>query len=444
MQNLTETRKYFGTDGIRGVYGEDLTDGLAMLVGNSLGLAAAGGTVVIGRDNRNGGENLARALAEGVLAAAGNVVDLGVVTTPCVSFVTKETGASAGVMVSASHNPPRYNGIKVFGPDGRKLAREREALVEKHIADAKLCYAEYRGEVRSAAGLTESYKSAVCAAAGSLDGLRVVLDCANGAAAYTAPEIFSRLGAEVFPVFTSHDGALINEGCGALHPDAVAEEVVRRGADIGLCFDGDADRVIAADENGKTVDGDMTIYILARKMKAEGRLPCSAAVGTLHTNMGVEAGLAKLGIDLVRTDIGDHNVIRCMCEAGLALGGEQSGHIILSEFLPTGDGVFAGAKLARVLKESGKKLSELADCQVFPQRNAEVATRHKEKIARDKTLLRYVAAIEDMLGDSGRIMLRPSGTEKKLRIMAESRDAFLADFAARSIELFIRTQIELL
>ena len=216
MQNLTETRKYFGTDGIRGVYGEDLTDGLAMLVGNSLGLAAAGGTVVIGRDNRTGGENLARALAEGVLAAAGNVVDLGVVTTPCVSFVTKETGASAGVMVSASHNPPRYNGIKVFGPDGRKLAREREVLVEKHIADAKLCYAEYRGEVRSAAGLTESYKSAVCAAAGSLDGLRVVLDCANGAAAYTAPEIFSRLGAEVFPVFTSHDGALINEGCGAL------------------------------------------------------------------------------------------------------------------------------------------------------------------------------------------------------------------------------------
>lgn len=219
---------------------------------------------------------------------------------------------------------------------------------------------------------------------------------------------------------------------------------MRRGADIGLCFDGDADRVIAADENGKTVDGDMTIYILARKMKAEGRLPCSAAVGTLHTNMGVEAGLAKLGIDLVRTDIGDHNVIRCMCEAGLALGGEQSGHIILSEFLPTGDGVFAGARLAHVLKESGKKLSELADCQVFPQRNAEVATRHKEKIARDKTLLRYVAAIEDMLGGSGRIMLRPSGTEKKLRIMAESRDAFLADFAARSIELFIRTQFELL
>lgn len=444
MQNSTYSEKYFGTDGIRGVYGEDLTDGLAMLVGNSLGLSAAGGTVVIGRDNRTSGENLSRALAEGVLAAAGNVIDLGVVTTPCVSYVTRKQKAFAGVMVSASHNPPRYNGIKIFGGDGRKLAKEKESAVERHIADAKLCYAEYRGDILPSGGLADEYKDAICTAVGDLDGLSIVLDCANGASAAVAPDVFARLGARVYPLFTSSDGEKINEGCGALHPTAMAEEVVRRGADMGLCFDGDADRVIAADEYGNIVDGDMTVYILARKMKSEGRLPCSAVVGTLHTNMGTEAGLARLGIDLVRTDIGDHNVIRCMCEAGLALGGEQSGHIILSDFLPTGDGIFAGASLARALKESGKTLSALADCPVYPQRNAEVATLHKDKIARDKTLLRYVAAIEDMLGEDGRIMLRPSGTERKLRIMAESKDAFLADFAARSIELFIRTQFDLL
>lgn len=443
MQNSSFSGKYFGTDGIRGVYGEDLTDGLAMLVGNSLGLSAEGKTVVIGRDNRIGGENLARALAEGFLAAAGNVIDLGVVTTPCVSFVTRTRHAYAGVMVSASHNPPRYNGIKIFGGDGRKLAKEKEASVEKHIADAKLCYAEFRGNVLPPDGLVEEYKNAICSSAGSLKGLKIAIDCANGASGSIAPDVFARLGAEVFPVFTSPDGSKINENCGALHPDAVAEEVLRRGADMGLCFDGDADRVIATDEKGNVVNGDMTLYILARKMKAEGRLPCSAAVGTLHTNMGTEFGLAKLGIDLVRTDIGDHNVIRCMSEAGLSLGAEQSGHIILSDFLPTGDGIFAGAKLARTLKESGLTLSALADCPVYPQRNAEIATVYKDKIARDKALLRYTAAIEDMLGDSGRIMLRPSGTEKKLRIMAESKDAFLADFAARSIELFIRTNFEL-
>lgn len=444
MQNSTYSEKYFGTDGIRGVYGEDLTDGLAMLVGNSLGLSAAGGTVVIGRDNRTSGENLSRALAEGVLAAAGNVIDLGVVTTPCVSYVTRKQKAFAGVMVSASHNPPRYNGIKIFGGDGRKLAKEKESAVERHIADAKLCYAEYRGDILPSGGLADEYKDAICTAVGDLDGLSIVLDCANGASAAVAPDVFARLGARVYPLFTSSDGEKINEGCGALHPTAMAEEVVRRGADMGLCFDGDADRVIAADEYGNIVNGDMTVYILARKMKSEGRLPCSAVVGTLHTNMGTEAGLARLGIDLVRTDIGDHNVIRCMCEAGLALGGEQSGHIILSDFLPTGDGIFAGASLARALKESDKTLSALADCPVYPQRNAEVATLHKDKIARDKTLLRYVATIEDMLGEDGRIMLRPSGTERKLRIMAESKDAFLADFAARSIELFIRTQFDLL
>ena len=271
-----------------------------------------------------------------------------------------------------------------------------------------------------------------------------MLDTANGAAGELAPEIFSRMGARVDALFTSDDGELINENCGALHPEILANEVVKRGADMGLCFDGDADRVIAADEKGDIVNGDKIIYILARALAADDRLPLSAVVGTLHTNMGVEAGLNRLGIELVRTDIGDHNVIRCMCDAGIMLGGEQSGHIILGDFLPTGDGVAAGAALALAMRRSGLPLSVLDDCKAYPQKNADILTPKKERIVRDRALRAYADAVEDMLGASGRVMIRASGTEPKIRVMAESKDPFLADFAARSIELFIRTNYELI
>lgn len=442
MQNQNSAKRYFGTDGIRGVYGEDLTDGLAMLVGNSLGHSAKGGLVVVGRDNRTSGENLSRALGEGVLAASGNVLDVGIVPTPCVAYVTANTGAAFGVMLSASHNPARYNGIKIFGADGKKLGREQEITIEKHISEAKLCYAHTRGNVLPVAGAIDCYGE-MLRSVGRLDGLKIVLDCANGAATDFAPTVFSSLGADVVTTGNSRDGNLINDGCGALHPEKLCREVVRNNADMGLCFDGDADRVIACDEKGNVVNGDQIIFILARALKTADALPFSTVVGTLHTNMGVEADLKNLGIDLVRTDIGDHNVIRRMCDAGLSLGGEQSGHIILRDFSQTGDGILAGAFLARKVKESGKPLSALNDCNLYPQSNTEIITCNKEKIARDKTLLRYVETVEDMLGDSGRVMLRPSGTESKLRIMAESKDDFLARFAARSIELFIRNNYEL-
>ena len=442
MQNQTQQTRYFGTDGIRGVYGEDLTDGLALLVGNSLGLSAKGGLVVIGRDNRVSGANLARALSEGVLAASGNVLDVGVVPTPCVAYVTANTGASAGVMISASHNPPRYNGIKIFGSDGRKINAQQETCVEKHIAEATLAYSPYRGKVLPVEGATDCYFE-MLAGIGRLDGMKIVLDCANGAATGFAPVAFRRLGAEVVAVGVSADGNRINDGCGALHPEYLCKEVLRAGADMGLCFDGDADRVIAADEKGNVVNGDQIIYVLARALKAQDALPFSTVVGTLHTNMGVEADLKNLGIDLVRTDIGDHNVIRRMCDAGIALGGEQSGHIIVRRYSETGDGILAGALLARTVKESGKTLSQLNDCTLYPQINTEIITRNKEKIAHDKNVCRFVRTVEDMLGDNGRIMLRPSGTENKMRIMAECKDDFLARFAARSIELHIRTTCEI-
>lgn len=441
MQNQNSHQSaLFGTDGIRGVYGEALTDSLAMLVGNSLGLN--NGKIVIGRDNRMSGESLSRALTEGALSAGANVVDLGITTTPCVAYVTRELNASAGVMISASHNPPQYNGIKVFGGDARKLDKARERGIEMHVRESKLAYADTRGQYTLSPDLCADYAAAVVSGA-QLDGLKIVLDCSNGAASAIAPDIFSAAGAEVISICTSADGALINAGCGALHPQLLERKVVETGADIGLSFDGDADRVIAVSDSGSIIDGDKIVYILARAMHAAGALPFSAAVGTVHTNMGVELGLKALGISLIRTDIGDHNVIRCMTESGLTLGGEQSGHIIISDFLPTGDGVYAGARLARIVKESGRALSTLDDCTLLPQRNADVVTSHKDEIALSSALRDYVRAVESMLGERGRVMIRPSGTENKLRIMTESVDAFLADFAARSLEMFIRTHFTL-
>ena len=443
MLDFGKDGKFFGTDGIRGLYGEELTDGLAMLLGNALGSAAKGGHIVIGRDTRPSGENLARAVAEGAMAAGADVADLGIVTTPCVAFATRASGAAGGVMVSASHNPARYNGLKVFLPTAEKLPRDGEERVERHLARGRLDYAERRGSPLPAASLKEDYISAVCARAGRLSGLRIVLDCACGAASAIAPEVFERAGAEVHATSASLDGAHINDGCGALHPQVLAEAVRAKDADLGLSFDGDADRVIACDEQGNVVDGDGILYVLARDMLKRGALPFSAAVGTLHTNMGAEAALKESGITLVRTDIGDHNVTRCMLENGYAIGAEQSGHVILGDFLPTGDGVLAGAALAAVVRGSGRELSSLAAFRRFPQCNAEVVTEHKFSIAADAELARFADAVRGMLGEDGRIMLRGSGTEPKLRIMAESKDAFLASFAARAVELFVRTHYSL-
>lgn len=433
----------FGTDGIRGVYGEGLTDGIAMLVGNSLGAAAEGGTIVIGRDTRTSGGNLARSLAEGAAAAGAQVADLGIVTTPCVAYVTRETGASAGVMISASHNPARYNGIKVFESEGKKLPRERELAIEEHIARGTMTYAAERGDVSPSPALAEIYLSAVIERIGSLDGLKIVLDCACGAAFGIAPRLFEALGAKVVAVNSSPDGTRINDGCGALHPETVAEETMRAGADIGLSFDGDADRVIACDEKGDIANGDRLLFALARDRLRKDSLPCSAAVGTVLTNLGTEKALAGVGVALVRTDVGDHNVTRCMCENGYALGAEPSGHIIIGDFLPTGDGVFAGASAAAMIKESGLPLSALCDFPMFPQAGAEIITEHKETVCADPRLIGYVNAVSSMTGKDGRVIVRPSGTEPKIRITAECSDPFLASFAARSIEMFIRTSFAL-
>lgn len=434
-------KKYFGTDGIRGVYGEFLTEEIAFLCGNRLGYSSDGGVVVVGRDNRPSGEKLAKALIEGVIKAGASVIDLGVVTTPNVAFTTVDKKANYGVAITASHNPWKYNGIKIFDYNGRKLEDIEEIEIEKHIDEKKVFEGEELGLIKDGKEEVKEYLNDLCRLIGNLNGLKVVLDCSNGAISKTAETIFKNVGANVIAYNTSEDGHLINEGCGALHSEFIVEKVLENKADIGLCFDGDADRVIAVDEKGKKVDGDSIIYIIGRALKEKGKLNNDMVVGTLHTNMGVEKSLEKIGIKLARTDIGDHFVVEKMLRDNLMVGGEQSGHIILREFSNTGDGVLAGLYLSKLIKETGKSLSSLDDSVHYPQENINIITEKKKEIMADNDVKEFVKSIEEELSNKGRVLLRASGTEPKIRIMAECENSELAKEIANRMKMFIEAKL---
>ncbi|MBE5763138.1 MAG: phosphoglucosamine mutase [Clostridiales bacterium] len=433
-------KKYFGTDGIRGEYGKEITENIAFLCGNRLGYSSDGGTVVVGRDNRPSGKAIADALIEGITTAGANVIDLGIVTTPNVAFTTVENKANYGVAITASHNPWQYNGIKVFDYNGRKLENIEEIEIEKHIDEGKTYEAQFKGSVEDGKHYIQEYVDDLCNLIGNLKGLNVVLDCSNGASSKTASKIFERLGANVRAYNTEEDGHLINEGCGALHPEFIVSKVLEQKADIGLCFDGDADRVIAVDSKGKKVDGDSIIYIIGRELKEQGRLTNNAVVGTLHTNMGVEQSLAKLGIRLERTDIGDHFVVERMLKEDLLVGGEQSGHIILREFSNTGDGILAGLYLSKLIKEKGVALCDLDDSEHYPQENINIITDKKKEIMASEEVQAFAKELEEELGNKGRILLRASGTEPKIRIMVECQDKELAQKEAIRIKEFIESR----
>ncbi len=434
-------KKYFGTDGIRGEFGKQITENIAFLCGNRLGYSADGGTIVVGRDNRPSGEAIAKALIDGITTAGANVIDLGIVTTPNVAFTTVDNKANYGVAITASHNPWQYNGIKVFDYNGRKLENIEEIEIEKHIDEGKVYEADFKGSVEDGRHYTQEYIDDLCRLIGSLKGLKIVLDCSNGAISRTAKGIFDRLGADCVAYNTEPDGHKINDGCGALYPEFIVSKVLENKADIGLCFDGDADRVIAVDSNGKKVDGDSIIYVIGRELKEQGRLTNNAVVGTLHTNMGVEKSLAKIGISLERTDIGDHFVVERMLKKDLLVGGEQSGHIILREFSNTGDGVLAGLYLSKLIKDKGVSLADLDDSVHYPQENINVITDKKKEIMASEEVKAFARSIGEELGDRGRVLLRASGTEPKIRIMAECEDASLAHEIAQKMKNFIESKI---
>ncbi len=429
-------RVLFGTDGVRGVANRELSPLLAYKIGMAgayvLSRNAKGPvkpTIVIGRDTRLSGDMLEAALAAGICSVGVDVLRVGVMPTPSVAFLTRNLQATAGVVISASHNPVEDNGIKFFASTGYKLPDEVEMEIERLITregmrELPCPVGTEVGSVRDVSDAADRYaefaKNTINC---RLDGLKIVIDCANGAASTLSPRIFRELGAEVIPVYCEPTGININKGCGSTHPDVVAQKVQECQADLGLAHDGDADRVIAVDEEGNIVDGDHIMVICSTHLKRQGKLPKDTVVVTVMSNLGLRLGLRKADIKVLETQVGDRYVLEELLKSGAAFGGEQSGHIIFLEHNTTGDGIVTGLQLAAVVKESGKTLSELAaQMERLPQVLVNVRVADKKAAMENDEVTEAIRKGEEILGESGRILVRPSGTEPKVRVMAEGPD----------------------
>ncbi len=433
-------KRYFGTDGIRGLAnGETLTPELALKVGQAAGTHFVNGghrhRVLIGKDTRLSGYMLEQALTAGFTSVGMDVVQVGPLPTPAVAMLTREMRADLGVMISASHNPFPDNGIKLFGRDGYKLSDADEAAIEALIeADLPRAQNQAIGRARRIDDARGRYIHAVKASfpeGARLDGLKVALDCANGAAYRVAPEALWELGAELVTLGAEPDGLNINAACGSTHPEKLAETVVASGAHIGIALDGDADRLILVDEAGRIVDGDQILALVARSLKAAGRLKGGAVVATVMSNLGLERHCAALGLALARTPVGDRHVLAEMRARGCNLGGEQSGHIILADHATTGDGLVAALQVLAVLVADGRPASEVLHLfDPVPQLLRNVRFNGGRPLE-DPRVRATIAKVEAELGSRGRLLVRPSGTEPLIRVMAEADDEALV---ARSVE----------
>lgn len=446
-------RVLFGTDGIRGVAGTAPLDpttvfaaGLAL--GHSLPRMAAEPRVILGRDTRESSPWIAATLAAGLREAGAQVESVGVAPTPAVAFLARTHGFAAGVEISASHNPWRDNGIKLFGGDGYKLPDAVELEMEEEILHhARLATAPDPASlpaVEDNPALQLDYVQFLIDSVPGLklDGLHIVADCANGAAAGIAPELFRRLGGQVDLLNITPDGRNINEGCGALHPRWVAAQTVERRADIGLTFDGDADRCMLAGPSGTVVNGDAILLLAARDLKQRGLLAGDVVVATTMSNMGLEAALKRSGIGMLRAAVGDRYVLEMMQKHGAALGGEQSGHILFPHLATTGDGVLTALVILDLIARSGKSLDELtADLKVFPQVIVNVKVREKKPLESIPAVAERIRAAEDELRDSGRVVIRYSGTEKLARVMIEAESDEAMRRHAEAIAEAIRMEI---
>lgn len=426
--------KYFGTDGVRGIANQELTPELAFKIGRCGGYVLVKHSdlenempqVLVGRDTRISGQLLEQALIAGLLSVGIEVLQLGVISTPGVSYLTRTQKAAAGVMISASHNPAQDNGIKFFGPDGFKLADDEELEIEA-LLDSKEDIlprpsAEGLGTLDDyPEGLQKYMEFLKDTIPGDLEGLTVCLDGANGATSPLVNHLFADLNTEFYTMGVRPDGININDGVGSTHPEELAKFVVEKKANLGLAFDGDGDRVIAVDENGTIVDGDKILYICGKYLKEQGKLNGNTIVATVMSNLGFHKAVSQAGMRAIATQVGDRYVVEEMRKSGYNLGGEQSGHIVFLDYNTTGDGLLSGIQLMNVMKETGKKLSELtAEIEEYPQKlvNLKVSDKYGAMdVPAIKTVIEEVEA--EMSGD-GRVLVRPSGTEPLLRVMAEA------------------------
>ena len=445
--------KYFGTDGVRGEANVELTPELAFKLGRFGGYvlsqhATEAPKVFVGRDTRISGAMLEAALIAGLLSVGIHVYKLGVLATPAVAYLVKTEGASAGVMISASHNPALDNGIKFFGGDGFKLDDEKEAEIEALLDASEDTLprpsAEGLGTVVDYPEGLRKYEAYLVSTGTALEGMKVALDTANGAASTSARQIFADLGAQITVIGENPDGLNINLNVGSTHPEALQELVKESQSAIGLAFDGDSDRLIAVDENGEIVDGDKIMYIIGKYLSEKGQLAQNTIVTTVMSNLGFHKALDREGINKAVTAVGDRYVVEEMRKSGYNLGGEQSGHVILMDYNTTGDGQLSAVQLTKIMQETGKSLSQLAsEVTIYPQKlvNIRVENTMKDKAMEVPAIKAIIDKMEEEMAGNGRILVRPSGTEPLLRVMAEAPTTEEVDYYVDTIAEVVKAEI---
>lgn len=446
--------KLFGTDGIRGVVGENLTAQEAFRVGQAVAAVLMEDlgrrpVILIGKDTRISSDMLESALMAGICDVGGDVKPLGTIPTPAVAYLTLQERGDAGIVVSASHNPYEHNGIKVFNGQGYKLPDEVERRVEEKVLSDAPIRSRTRGEIgRRHHGMRQLKRDYIDFLAGTIEsdlaGLRILADCANGAASATAPELFGRFKAHTDFIHMQPDGVNINSRCGSTHLEDLSAAVVKGKYDIGVAFDGDADRCLLVDETGGVIDGDKVLAVCAADMKRRGKLTGNAVVATVMSNLGLHEFCRNSGLELVCTDVGDRNVLEKMLQNGYRIGGEQSGHTIFTELETTGDGEATALQFLQVLKTSGKRASELASvCPTYPQVLVNVPVSHergvKEAVMASEELASAVKREEEALCGAGRVLVRPSGTEALIRVMVEAKTTEIASGVAEKIAEIVKT-----
>ena len=445
--------KYFGTDGVRGIANDTLTPELAFRLGRAGGAILTRHAqddkkpvVIVGRDTRISGEMLQQAIIAGFLSVGIDVLRLGVITTPAVAFLVQNLEADAGVQITASHNPASDNGIKFFGNDGFKLSDELEfeieQLLDSPVDDLPRPSAAGLGVVNNYPEGALKYLSFLQKTIPTdLEGMRIALDGANGATSGLLAHLFADLNADFVMMGTQPNGLNINDGVGSTHPEALAAFVTENDVQVGLAFDGDGDRLIAVDENGEIVDGDKIMYITGKFMDAQGRLKHHTVVSTVMSNIGFYKALSEHGMTSVKTAVGDRYVMAEMLASGYNLGGEQSGHIIFSDWATTGDGLLTALQLLYVMKETGKKLSELAaEVQIYPQKLVNIPVADKIAIQQDPAVIAKIAEVEMKMAGDGRVLVRASGTESLLRVMAEAPTVEQVDEYVEEIAAVVRAR----